>query len=103
MVKIQLLGVEILMTYQSPFTIRYASDEMRTLWSDKALRILWRRVWTAVAEAQAEIGLVTQEQLQELKSQNILTVLVFLKIKIQRREKDMRFQSRSIKIDMSYF
>lgn len=56
------------MTYQSPFTIRYASDEMRTLWSDKALRILWRRVWTAVAEAQAEIGLVTQEQLKELKT-----------------------------------
>jgi adenylosuccinate lyase len=57
------------MTYQSPFTIRYASDEMRSLWSERALRILWRRVWIAVAEAQAEAGLVTEDQLKELKKQ----------------------------------
>jgi adenylosuccinate lyase len=57
------------MTYQSPFTIRYGSDEMRTLWSEKALRILWRRVWIAVAESQAEYELVTADQLEDLKSQ----------------------------------
>jgi adenylosuccinate lyase len=55
------------MTYQSPFTIRYASDDMRTLWSERPLRILWRRIWIAVAEAQTEIGLVTPEQLADLK------------------------------------
>ncbi len=57
------------MSYQSPFTIRYASDEMRSLWSERALRLLWRRVWIAVAEAQAEAGLVTETQLDELKGQ----------------------------------
>jgi len=57
------------MTYQSPFTIRYGSDEMRALWSEKALRILWRRVWIAVAESQAAFELVTSDQLEDLKSQ----------------------------------
>jgi adenylosuccinate lyase len=57
------------MTYQSPFTIRYASDEMRSLWSERALRILWRRVWIAVAEAQAEAGLVSSAQLDDIKKQ----------------------------------
>jgi adenylosuccinate lyase len=62
-------GAEISMTYQSPFTIRYASDEMRSLWSERALRILWRRVWIAVAEAQTEAGLVSSDQLDDLKEQ----------------------------------
>jgi len=57
------------MTYQSPFSNRYGSDEMRALWSERALRILWRRVWRAVAESQAEYELVTSEQLEDLKSQ----------------------------------
>lgn len=57
------------MTYQSPFTIRYGSEEMRALWSERALRILWRRVWIAVAESQAEFDLITPEQLEDLKSQ----------------------------------
>jgi len=57
------------MSYQSPFSTRYASDEMRAIWSEKALRILWRRVWIAVAEAQSSAGLVTPEQVEDLKSQ----------------------------------
>jgi adenylosuccinate lyase len=57
------------MNYQSPFTIRYASNEMRSLWSERALRILWRKVWVAVAEVQAEAGLVSSAQLDDIKSQ----------------------------------
>ena len=57
------------MSYQSPFSTRYASDEMRAIWSEKAQRILWRRVWIAVAEAQSTAGLVTREQVEDLKSQ----------------------------------
>jgi adenylosuccinate lyase len=55
------------MTYQSSFSNRYASDEMRRLWSDPARRMLWRRVWIAVAQVQVEAGLVTAEQLEDLK------------------------------------
>ena len=56
------------MTYQSPFTTRYGSDEMRALWSELAKRRAWRRVWIAVAEAQAAAGLVSSEQVEELRS-----------------------------------
>ncbi len=56
------------MTYQSPFTTRYGSDEMRMLWSELAKRRAWRRVWLAVAEAQVTAGLVSIEQVEELRT-----------------------------------
>ena len=56
------------MTYQSPYTIRYASPEMRAIWSETSKRRVWRRVWVAVAEAQAAAGLVSPEQLDDLRS-----------------------------------
>jgi adenylosuccinate lyase len=52
--------------YQSAFTWRYGSAEMRSLWSEAHKRRLWRRIWVALAEAQAEFGLVTAEQVAEL-------------------------------------
>jgi adenylosuccinate lyase len=55
------------MTYQSPFTIRYGSDKMRTLWSEATKRKIWRRVWVAVAEAQAAADLISPEQIDEIK------------------------------------
>jgi adenylosuccinate lyase len=55
-------------TYISPFTWRYGSAEMRTLWSDIGKRRLWRRVWVALAAAQAEVGLVTAAQVEDLRA-----------------------------------
>ncbi len=55
-------------TYQSPFTWRYASAEMRSIWSEVYKRKLWRRIWIALAEAEAQFGLVTDEQLADLKA-----------------------------------
>lgn len=52
--------------YQSPFSWRYASDEMRRIWSEVHKRRLWRQIWVALAETQAEYGLVRPEQLAEL-------------------------------------
>ncbi len=54
-------------TYQSPFTWRYASVEMRQIWSETNKRRLWRRIWVVLAEIQAEYGLVTPEQLDQLR------------------------------------
>lgn len=54
-------------TFLSPFTWRYGSDEMRIIWSDIHKRRLWRRVWVALAEAQSAAGLVTPEQVDELR------------------------------------
>ena len=53
-------------TYISPFSWRYASEEMRTVFSEEHKRKLLRKVWVALASAQAEAGLVREEQLSEL-------------------------------------
>ncbi len=55
-------------TFLSPFTWRYGSREMREIFSEITKRRLWRKVWLALAEAQAECGLVTQEELEEIRS-----------------------------------
>ncbi len=56
------------MNYQSPFTNRYGSPEMRGLWSEVAKRRAWRRVWAAVAQAQAAAGLVSPEAVDDLRA-----------------------------------
>lgn len=55
-------------TYQSVWTWRYGSEAMRALWSEAEKRRRMRRVWLALAEAQAEVGLVRPEQLEDLRS-----------------------------------
>jgi len=55
-------------TYISPFTWRYGSAEMRAVWSEAGKRRLWRRVWVALAAAEAEVGLVTPAQVEDLRA-----------------------------------
>ena len=55
-------------TYLSPFTWRYGTQGMRELWSETHKRRLWRRIWVALAEAQSQAGLVTAEQVADLKA-----------------------------------
>ena len=56
-------------TYESPLSARYASKEMKYIFSpDKKFRT-WRKLWIALAEAEMELGLpVTQAQIDELKA-----------------------------------
>jgi adenylosuccinate lyase len=54
-------------TYLSPFTWRYGSQAMRRIWSEDHKRRLWRQLWLALAETQAEFGLVTPEQIADLR------------------------------------
>ncbi|MCX7670751.1 MAG: lyase family protein, partial [Anaerolineae bacterium] len=54
--------------YLSPFTWRYGSPEMRAIWSEVHRRRLWRRIWVALAEAQQVAGLVTEEQVADLRA-----------------------------------
>lgn len=62
-------------TYLSPFTWRYGSDEMRKIWSEVSKRILWRKVWIALAKAQYEEGLVSKKELDDLiKYQNNIDI-----------------------------
>jgi len=55
-------------TYLSPFTWRYGTPAMRRLWSEQNKRLLWRQIWVALAEMQAEYGLVTAEQTADLRA-----------------------------------
>jgi adenylosuccinate lyase len=55
-------------TYLSPFTWRYGSVEMRRLWSESHKRRMWRQIWVALAEVQAEFGLVRPEQVADLRA-----------------------------------
>ncbi len=55
-------------TYQSPLSWRYGSEEMRRTWSLVYQRRLWRRIWVALAEAQAELGLVSAAQVADLRA-----------------------------------
>jgi len=54
--------------YQSPFSWRYASPEMRAIWSEIHKRRLWRQIWCALARAQQPFGLGSQDQLTELEA-----------------------------------
>jgi adenylosuccinate lyase len=54
--------------YDNPLISRYASPEMSALWSPQRKFSTWRRLWVALAEAEAELGLpITQEQIDQLK------------------------------------
>ncbi len=53
-------------TYQSPFSWRYGSDEMRRIWSETNKRLIWRRIWVALAGVQSQFGLVSNSQVEEL-------------------------------------
>lgn len=56
-------------TYRSPLESRYASKEMRAIWSPQRKFSTWRRIWLALAEAQRELGLsITQPQVDELRA-----------------------------------
>lgn len=55
-------------TFLSPFTWRYGSDEMRHIWSEVHKRRTWRRIWVALAAAQQQAGLVSAEQVADLRA-----------------------------------
>lgn len=54
-------------TYQSPFSWRYGTKEMRELFSEVNKRKTWRKVWVALAKAQTKQGLVTKKELQDIE------------------------------------
>ncbi len=54
-------------TYASPFSWRYGRAEMRELFSERQRRLLWRAVWVALAESQQRSGLVSVEELDDIR------------------------------------
>lgn len=55
--------------YDNPLIARYASPAMSELWSPQRKFSTWRRLWVALAEAEAELGLgISPEQIEELQA-----------------------------------
>lgn len=53
--------------YQSPFSWRYASPQMRQLFSEQNRRLTWRKVWIALARAQYRAGLLTHQEFNDIQ------------------------------------
>ena len=55
--------------YVSPFSTRYASDEMQALFSQRHKFLTWRDMWIYLAESEKELGLnITEEQIEEMRN-----------------------------------
>lgn len=56
-------------SYISPFSTRYASEEMQHVFSQNFKFRTWRRLWIALAKAEKELGLnITDEQISEMEA-----------------------------------
>ncbi|MFZ5831625.1 MAG: adenylosuccinate lyase [Planctomycetota bacterium] len=55
--------------YDNPLISRYASPRMSALWSPQRKFSTWRRLWVALAEAEAELGLpISAAQIEEMRA-----------------------------------
>ncbi len=55
--------------YESPFSARYASDEMQFLFSARHKAACWRELWIMLAQSERALGLpVTQAQIDEMRA-----------------------------------
>lgn len=55
--------------YVSPFSARYASDEMQHLFSSQFKFSTWRLLWVILAESERELTLpITEEQIDEMRA-----------------------------------
>lgn len=56
-------------SYESPFSARYASEEMKYIFSNEFKIKTWRRLWVALAKAEKKLGLpISNNQIEELEN-----------------------------------
>ena len=54
--------------YQNPLVVRYASEKMCQLFGDRHKFQTWRRLWIALAESEAELGIdISAAQIEQLR------------------------------------
>lgn len=76
--------------YESPFSSRYSSTQMRYIFSPDKKFKTWRKLWVCLAEAQKELGLpITDSQISELKKfQDAIDEEVYETVR--KKEKEVR-------------
>lgn len=63
------MNYDVKNSYESPFCTRYASKEMKYIFSPNKKFKTWRKLWVALARAEHELGLpITDDQIKELES-----------------------------------
>lgn len=55
-------------TYQSPFSWRYGSQQMRTIWSENKKRIVWRSLWYYLAKTQMRYNVIPTMSLDDIEN-----------------------------------
>ncbi len=56
-------------TYENPLCVRYASKEMKYIFSDDNKFSTWRKLWIALAKAEKELGIeITDAQIAEMET-----------------------------------
>jgi adenylosuccinate lyase len=59
--------------YQDPLNSRYASTEMKYLFSPRNRFSTWRQLWTWLAEAEKELGLdISDEAIEQMRAHQII-------------------------------
>lgn len=53
--------------YNSPFSWRYASPDMRYIFSEQHKFEIWRKIWVALAKYQFKNNLLTKSEYQDIK------------------------------------
>ncbi len=55
--------------YMNPLCVRYASEEMKRIFSDNNKFSTWRKLWVALAKAEKALGIgITDEQIAEMEA-----------------------------------
>lgn len=54
--------------YNSPFSYRYGSPEMREIFSENNKYRIWRKIWVEIARLQSKEGLIKRKELEDIES-----------------------------------
>src|SRR4051812_8062532 len=72
--------------FQSPFSWRYGSDQMRRIFSEENKFLTWRKIWVEMAKVQYKYKLLSKKELDDLiKNEKNLNIQRILEIEKETR------------------